>query len=146
MREQLTKLKQKEKILFLPIISGSPWNYRNRIQFRKLKTQTGFFQKDSHAIIDINDCKITHEALNEKLRSIKKEAASAQIEKYEIFLKPDGEIQTAKNEEHGQSIGFHQVNPEQNQKMLEALALLVAQTKQGVQRLKTLNRKKGEEL
>jgi 23S rRNA (uracil1939-C5)-methyltransferase len=130
LREQLSKLRQTREITFLPILTGSPWNYRNRIQFRKEEKRTGFFQKDSHEIIDINECKITREPLNEKLRSIKAEAAAKQTEKYEIFLKPNGEIQTAKNEEHGESIGFHQVNPEQNSKMLEAVAGLVAQTKQ----------------
>lgn len=58
---------QVEKIIPSPTI----WNYRSRIQLQKdQKGSIGFFQAKSHDVVEIEECKIANEKLNEKLKEL----------------------------------------------------------------------------
>lgn len=121
----------KQKILdevikrFLPqenVAVGEFWkspltyNYRNRIQVRvDDQGKLGFFEKGSHALVDIDTCSIAEEPLNKELVSMKQQKVKAG--KYRIQVGLNNKVTRSHLELQDQPLGFAQVNRWQNQKL-----------------------------
>jgi len=101
----------------------NPWNYRNRIQLRaNATTSLGFYARGSKDLVAIDRCEIAREELNALLPTLREEVkaklgANPEI-KVEIEVLPDGSTRRVWNSRHG-SMGFRQVNDEQNEKLRE---------------------------
>lgn len=104
-------------------IVSSPriWNYRNRVQFRALPNQLGFFQRKSNEIVDIQNCIIAEESINDEIPRLKQKARDLKPGKkfkVELSLQEDGSVMESYNKEHGQDVGFSQVNRFQNKNLV----------------------------
>ncbi len=69
----LRRIGKIEANLSKPLVSGDPWNYRQRGQFKVRKGITGFYRSRSREIIDIEKCPLMSEKVNasfEKLRPL----------------------------------------------------------------------------
>ncbi len=124
-QESMQKFSGFEKIkVETCIASPLEFRYRNRIQIHALKGQLGFFKKNTHEIVPIDDCLITDEKITQKFAQIRKESLKKKLAKSErIELKIDSA--------HHQSdldAGFSQVNSAQNEK----LRVLVGELAQGL--------------
>jgi 23S rRNA (uracil1939-C5)-methyltransferase len=53
--------------------SPNPLHYRNKIELKLVEDQLGFYEKQSHVIVDINHCAIAKGALNEAIAFLQKE-------------------------------------------------------------------------
>lgn len=101
----------------------NPWNYRNRIQLRaNATTSLGFYARRSKDLVAIDRCEIAREELNALLPELREEAkkklgSNSEI-KVEVEVLPDGSTRRVWNSRHG-SMGFRQVNDEQNEKLRE---------------------------
>lgn len=125
------QIASKQKILddvikrFLPqenVSVGTFWkspisyNYRNRIQVRVDEHgKLGFFEKGSHALVDIDTCPIAEEPLNTELMAMKQKKVKAG--KYRIQVGLDNAITRTHLEIQDQPLGFAQVNRLQNRKL-----------------------------
>jgi 23S rRNA (uracil1939-C5)-methyltransferase len=73
----------------IELISGEPWNYRNRIQLHFDKRRMGFRAARSHALVEIDHCPISSPKLNEcigKLAGIVKDPRWPEfVESVELF-------------------------------------------------------------
>ncbi|MBI4411879.1 MAG: class I SAM-dependent RNA methyltransferase [Deltaproteobacteria bacterium] len=99
-------------------------NYRNRIQIqRDREGKIGFFKAQSHEIVEIEKCLIADEMLNQKLHALRESLAN-----------PKPEIQISQSPAKPQALnpdqwplelrvddasGFSQVNPDQNEKLVQ---------------------------
>jgi 23S rRNA (uracil1939-C5)-methyltransferase len=54
----------------IPIISGDPWGYRNRIQLHFDRSHTGFRRYNSHDLCPISHCPISSPKLNEAIEAL----------------------------------------------------------------------------
>ncbi len=120
--EQLKKVLLPDTKIHPIIPSPKPFRYRNRIQLKFDGQRLGFFGRQSHDIIDINDCPITEEVLAEQIPSLKQKLQSEKqkaIPKIELLLKPDGKTETVFEDSPFEGVGFSQVNTAQNQNMTE---------------------------
>lgn len=125
------QIASKQKILeeavrrFLPQESvelGTFWkspisyHYRNRIQVRVDENGSiGFFEKGSHALVDIDTCPIAEEPLNIELANMKEK--KVQAGKYRIQVGMNDTVTRTHLELQDQPLGFAQVNRLQNQKL-----------------------------
>lgn len=108
----------------LPIVSSpQSLRYRNRIQPKAYKDFFGFFGRQSHRIVDINDCLITEESITEKFAEIRKwvsPLAQDTLQKMEVFLSDDlSKVQYNLINDEDDTIGFSQVNRFQNKDLIE---------------------------
>ncbi len=108
-----------EKIF--PIIpSPKPWNYRRRIQVHVgPRGEVGFFAMGSQRVVDIQECLIAEQKLNEALPKIREMAGEALQDRrrpsrlsYEATLNEEGEVEISRGE--GERL-FLQVNPGANE-------------------------------
>lgn len=92
--------------------------YRNRIQLRGLpETQAlGFYAKDSHQVVSIDQCEIARPEINSIIPLIKKQGLEEFKKpfKVEVEVDPTLTVHTSWNRGHA-ARGFRQVNDEQNQ-------------------------------
>ena len=54
------------------IANDEPLNYRNKIELKVQNGIIGFYEQESHNIIEVDDCKITKKAINSFIEEIKK--------------------------------------------------------------------------
>lgn len=136
------QVQQKEIILnellqkFIPDISyalaastHSPksLHYRNRIQLKHLGTQMGYFQRESHQIVDIDLCLIADKLISDQIPAIKAKIRPAvELQKYELKLNQRNEFEYYKIGELGEGLSFSQVNNEINQKLVNLVSEIVA--------------------
>jgi 23S rRNA (uracil1939-C5)-methyltransferase len=66
------------------VISGDPWNYRNRIQLHSSERRLGFRKAESHDVCPITHCEISSPALNE---AIAKLGQAVQRKEWPTFLR-----------------------------------------------------------
>ncbi len=95
--------------------SPKEFRYRNRVQVHLENGKLGFFKKNTHQIVAIDDCLITDERITAKFAELKQR--SARLSRFEkeaerLELKVDSEVSMS-----GPDMGFSQVNTEQNFKM-----------------------------
>lgn len=130
------QLHQKEKLVFETIrkfnsavefeylpIQPSPRSlrYRNRIQPKFKNGKFGFFARNSHEIIEANDCLITEEVLAAKFTEVKAWAQQRQdknLQRLEMYISEDGPIRYGAITDEDDGIGFSQVNRFQNQDLI----------------------------
>lgn len=122
--EQLAKiLPQTTQIL--PIVpSPEPFRYRNRIQLKFDGQNLGFFARQSHQIVDIDDCPITEEALAQEILPLKKELLSRKekaIAKIELLRTPENKIEKVFEDSPFEGVGFSQVNTRQNENLIKTV-------------------------
>ena len=60
------------------VVSGEPWNYRNRIQLHFANGEAGFHKAGSHALCAIDHCYISSPVLVEVIRKLQAAAKQAQ--------------------------------------------------------------------
>jgi len=105
-----------------PILPAkSNFNYRSRIQLRRDAGKTGFYERGSHDIVDVEHCAVARPELNEALTALRREPAPEGQTKVELILREDGSVGRALNLPHG-AMGFTQIHRQQN----ELLRLTVA--------------------
>ncbi len=54
----------------IPVVSGEPWQYRNRVQLHCHERSLGFHKAGSHDLCPINHCPISSPVLNEVIRQL----------------------------------------------------------------------------
>ena len=73
-RDALQRIGKLKDVPMRPIVpSPRQYGYRNRITVHALEGVLGFFQRDSHRLIDVERCPISCEAVNRALAELRKE-------------------------------------------------------------------------
>lgn len=92
-----------------PILPSSQiWNYRNRIQLQSDRTgRVGFYKRESHQIVEIQECRIAEPSLNDRLKNIRSHPQSV--------LRFPHEIRS------DQTTNFAQVNTLQNEQLIQTV-------------------------
>lgn len=129
--------KQKEQIVLSTIekfnrgltfeylgIEPSPksFRYRNRIQPKYEKGSFGFFARNSHSIVEVEDCLITEEPLTqefEPIRTALRKNKNQSLQKLEIYLDTENRVHHSTIQSQEEGVGFSQVNRFQNQSLLQ---------------------------
>lgn len=65
LREVLRRIGKIDYECDIPIVSGEPWGYRNRIQLHIGDRRAGYFQAESRELCAIESCPVASPALNE---------------------------------------------------------------------------------
>ena len=71
LRDCLKRLAKTETGLSAPLIDGDPWNYRLRGQFKVSHGDIGFYKENTREIVDIDNCPLMAEEINEYLKAIR---------------------------------------------------------------------------
>jgi 23S rRNA (uracil1939-C5)-methyltransferase len=73
-RDALQRIGKLKNVPMRPIISSPrQYAYRNRITVHALDGAIGFFRRDSHQLIDIEHCPISHEEVNRALAELREQ-------------------------------------------------------------------------
>lgn len=119
---------------YLPIIpSPKSLRYRNRIQPKFKAPRFGFFERNSHQIVNISDCLITEEKLADKFSEVRAWAEkqnSKDLLKLEMYISADESIEYGKIDRYDESIGFSQVNRFQNEDLIRVALDYIGTTNQ----------------
>lgn len=121
--ETLKKFNPLVEFEYLPL-QPSPrvLRYRNRIQPKAKGNRFGFFARQSHEILDIQDCLITEEALTAKFADVRQWAmnkGAAELKKLEMYIADDESIRYGLITDEDDGVGFSQVNRFQNEDLLQ---------------------------
>jgi 23S rRNA (uracil1939-C5)-methyltransferase len=103
------------------IPSPQQFRYRNRIQLKYDGKNIGFYARQSHDVIDIQDCPITEETLTAEIPGLKKtlsQKKAAAIPKIEVLLTSAGKVETVFEDSPFEGVGFSQVNTWQNKNLM----------------------------
>lgn len=121
--ETIKKFNPNLELEYLPIKkSPRSLRYRNRIQPKFKNGKFGFFTRNSHEIVEIEDCLITEEMLTEKfpeIRSWAQKKQSKELQRLEMYISDEGEIRYGLINEEDDGIGFSQVNRFQNEDLVQ---------------------------
>lgn len=90
--------------------SPAPWNYRSRIQLQVQKERWGYFGKNSHDFVEIDECFIADDSINFK---IKQKVKNKKLKRIEL---------SAANA----TAGFSQVNSQVNQILIKKVVDIIA--------------------
>ncbi|MGZ3774915.1 MAG: class I SAM-dependent RNA methyltransferase [Pseudobdellovibrionaceae bacterium] len=108
---------------YLPIKkSPRSLRYRNRIQPKFKNNHFGFFARNSHEIVEINDCLITEEELTNKFTDVKswvQQKNSKELQRLEMYMSSNGDIRYGLITDEDDGIGFSQVNRFQNEDLIQ---------------------------
>lgn len=115
-KEVLERLGLESEDLLLPLISSpKSFRYRNRIQLHQKGQSLGYFKKESHDFVAIEDCLIADEKLRDSFYGLKKES---QKRRFELALtKEQKTIVRGKESKDPKELLFSQVNEGVNQKI-----------------------------
>ena len=134
--------------------SPKEFRYRNRIQLHQVGSKVGFFKRNSHDVVDINDCPITEEALTKLIPTLKRQRDREKNARIELFLTSDGETsqrltsgaperrnRDGENEEDLENLptgsAFSQVNTGQNLNLVQAVCEIFA-CESAIRKIKTI--------
>jgi 23S rRNA (uracil1939-C5)-methyltransferase len=121
--ETLTKFNPEIKFEYLPITpSPRALRYRNRIQPKYKNGHFGFYERNSHKIVDVEDCLICETSLVEKFQEAKNWVSrqdSKGLQRLEIALNEDHSVQYRLINQESDSEGFSQVNRFQNEDLIQ---------------------------
>lgn len=98
--------------------------YRNRIQPKARENHFGFFERQSHNILDIQDCLITEESLTEKFPEVRQWIQSKgdkDLKKLEMYIADDDTIRYGLISDEDDGVGFSQVNRFQNEDLVQTV-------------------------
>ena len=134
---------QKEQILtdlfkkFIPqveyklaptIASEKSFGYRNRIQLKQIGSQLGYFEKESHQIVDISSCLIASDEISNQIPKIKAQLKpSDTIKKFELRISQLHEFEYYPIGNKGEELSFSQVNNDVNSELVSTVTKLVEQ-------------------
>lgn len=108
---------------YLPLkASPRTFRYRNRIQPKAREDRFGFFSRQSHSIINIEDCLITEELLTSHFIQVRQWAAQQKapgLKKLEMYIDAEEKVRYGLINEEDEGIGFSQVNRFQNKDLIE---------------------------
>jgi len=92
------------------------FRYRNRIQLHNQGSRMGFHQRDSHSIVDIDDCLIAEQRLTREIPELKAKFANTKASRIELFLTQEMNVavRTPDGDDEGAGSAFSQVNTSQN--------------------------------
>lgn len=82
LRETLARLGSITYERDIKMVSGEPWNYRNRIQLHAANGRLGFHRAGAHEIERIKHCEISSPLLNEVIRSMASAVGQPQWPKF----------------------------------------------------------------
>lgn len=120
--ETLKKFNPSLEFEYLPIQkSPRSLRYRNRIQPKFQHGRFGFFARNSHDIVEINDCRITEEALTEKFAEVKawaQQKNAKELLRLEMYISEEGLVRYGLITDDDDGIGFSQVNRFQNEDLV----------------------------
>lgn len=121
--ETLKKFNPNIDFEYLPLKpSPRSLRYRNRIQPKAQGSRFGFFERQSHNILDIQDCLITEEALTSKFPEVRQWSlgkGNHSLKKLEMYIADDESIRYGLINEEDDGVGFSQVNRFQNEDLLQ---------------------------
>lgn len=124
-QETLSKFNPGREFNYLPIKpSPRAFRYRNRIQPKTQGSYFGFFARQSHDIIDIQDCLITEELLTSKFPEVRQWASTqggSGLKRMEMYLDAEEKVRYGFINEEDDGIGFSQVNRFQNPDLIETV-------------------------
>lgn len=122
-QETLKKFNPSLEFDYLPIKkSPRSLRYRNRIQPKFKDGRFGFFARNSHDIVEIQDCLITEEVLTAKFPEVKnwaQEKKSKELQRLEMYISDNEEIRYGLITDDDDGIGFSQVNRFQNEDLIQ---------------------------
>jgi 23S rRNA (uracil1939-C5)-methyltransferase len=98
--------------------------YRSRVQVRREGASTGFYERRSHAIVDVERCAVALPEINAALAALRREPAPPGRTKVELFRRDDGSVGRAVNLPHA-AMGFTQIHREQNELLRQTVAAQV---------------------
>src|SRR5207237_5515906 len=70
LREELRRLGKIEPPEDITVVSGEPWNYRNRAQFHIEGRRLGYLEMRSHKLCGIDHCPISSPRINEVINTL----------------------------------------------------------------------------
>jgi 23S rRNA (uracil1939-C5)-methyltransferase len=113
------------------IASPNEFRYRNRIQLHHSGPRMGFFKRNSHEIVDIDDCPITEEVLSSRIPQLKADYIQRKAGRVELSIRQNGAV-TTRDLDNGVASddvdtdapdaagpAFSQVNTAQNRQLVE---------------------------
>lgn len=127
--ERATRIPQNELKTKLSVHGAkSQYGYRARLQARGDRQGLGFFAPGSHTIVHTQECLVAdpaiREAWSELLETGKHAELAAPTGQFKIeWTKAGTQVHQAVNREHG-ALGFTQINPEQNQVLVDVVTEL----------------------
>lgn len=122
-RETLQKFLPDQNFSYLPIqASPRDFRYRNRIQPKLVRGHFGFFARESHRLVEIDDCLITEESLAAQIPAARDWALGQGTEgRLEMRLDENAEVHFSFTDEDDGGIGFSQVNRFQNEDLIQTV-------------------------
>ncbi len=139
--EETEQVRQKETILkellhkFIPDIAYSleptitskfSFNYRNRIQLKHKNGRLGYFQRETHEIVDIDYCLIADKKISEQIPLLRQKLKpSSELKKYELRLNQENIFESYKIGETGEGLAFSQVNNFVNAELVSSVVEIV---------------------
>lgn len=122
-REQLSAVADEKTTWFSIQRSSQNWRYRNRIQLKFQKPDLGFYKRESHEIVSIEDCPVVEEQLASEIIKIKTKLlpSSDRMDKIEAFLSIDGGVETQFGDDPFKKTAFSQVNRFVNEMLIEKI-------------------------
>lgn len=85
--ETLKRIGKVEGISFdVPLPSPKPFNYRSRARFQIYKKKWGFFETESHRVVDVEDCPILDPVVNKTFKEIKNRMAGENPALYSLEI------------------------------------------------------------
>ncbi len=119
-QETLQKFLREISFDFLPLQpSPKALRYRNRIQPKIKNGNFGFYERETHDVVDILDCPITEEALAQKIPEVRAWALQQRSSgRLEMYLTEENLVRFGFVDESDEGIGFSQVNRFQNQDLV----------------------------
>jgi 23S rRNA (uracil1939-C5)-methyltransferase len=122
--EQLSRVITSRTEIRQIIPSPLDFRYRNRIQLKYDGHNLGFYARQSHQVVDIDDCPITETILTQEIRPLKQRLQSQKsqaIAKIELLKMASGSIETVFEDSPFEGAGFSQVNSDQNENLTRTI-------------------------
>lgn len=125
-QETLLKFNPGLSFQYLPLQSSShSFRYRNRIQPKFQNGKFGFFARNSHNVVDIQDCPITEEPLTEKFPEVrewlKTQNKGPGLQRLEMYIDTEQKVRYGMISDEDDGIGFSQVNRFQNEDLIRTV-------------------------
>ncbi|NIA10804.1 MAG: 23S rRNA (uracil(1939)-C(5))-methyltransferase RlmD [Nitrospiraceae bacterium] len=94
LEENLQKIGRIKKPNIDEVIPSPPWNYRNRAQFKVSNGKVGFYEKDSHNVVDIDRCLLLKKDISDIPRKLKKLLGfiSTEPDEFHVYSSSKGEV------------------------------------------------------
>lgn len=112
------------------IATAERFGYRNRVQLKQSGLQQGnllgYFEHESHKIVDIDRCLIAEELINTAIAEYKaKMRPVSELQKIEFRINQNNAIEIKKIGQKSEGVAFSQVNRFVNSKLVETVVRLI---------------------